>query len=84
MKFDPKAAEPSKKKRTRKRNITLFNPPFNSNVRNNIGAEFLKLIDKCSPKDHPLQKIVNRNTVKISYSCTPNMEAFISGRNATI
>ena len=84
LKFDPNAAEPSKNKRNRKRNVLWFNPPFNSSVRTNIGAEFLKLIDKCFPKNHPLHKIVNRNTVKVSYSCTPNMENIISGRNAKI
>jgi hypothetical protein len=84
LKFDPKAAEPSKKNRVRKRNISWFNPPFNSSVKTNIGAEFLKIVDKCFPPGHTLHKIINRSTVKISYSCTPNMEAIISGRNAKI
>jgi hypothetical protein len=84
LKFDPNAAEPSTKKRNRSRNVLWFNPPFNSSVRTNIGAEFLKLIDKCFPKCHPLHKIANRNTVKVSYSCTQNMENIISSRNAKI
>ena len=81
MKFDPKAAEPSKKKRSRKRNISWFNPPFNSSVRSNIAGDFLKLIDECFPLGHPLRKLINRNTVKVSYSCTPNMATIISSRN---
>ena len=36
------------------------------------------------PPGHPLHKLVNRNTVKVSYSCTPNMESVISSRNHKI
>ena len=61
-----------------------FNPPFNSSVQSNIAGDFLKMIDKCFPPGHPLRTIVNRNTVKVSYSCTPNMEAIISARNSKI
>ena len=40
------ATEPScTKKKTRKRNITWFNPPFSANVKSNIGKDFLNLID---------------------------------------
>jgi hypothetical protein len=84
LKFDPNAAEPSKNKRNRKRNVLWFNPPFNSSVRSNIGAEFLKLIDKCFPKCHPLHKIANRITVKVSNSCTQNIGNIFSSRNAKI
>ena len=83
LKFDPTAAQTSFKK-SRKRNISWFNPPYNSTVKTNIGAEFLKLLDKCFPPSHPLRKIINRNTVKLSYSCTPNMEAIISSKNSKI
>ena len=51
-------------------------------VKTNIGKEFLKLIDECFPPGHPLQKILNRRTVKISYSTTPNIEKIISGQNS--
>ena len=37
------------KKRNRKRNIIWFNPPFNKNIKTNIGKTFLKLIDKHFP-----------------------------------
>ena len=84
LKFDPNAAEQPKKSRCRKRNISWFNPPYNASVRTNVGAEFLKLLDTSFPKNHPLYKICNRNTVKISYSCTANMEQIISSRNSKI
>ena len=51
------------KKRNRGRRITWLNPPYSANVATNIGAKFLKIIDKCFPPTHPLAKIINRNTV---------------------
>ena len=83
LKFNP--ATPSEKvAKNRKRNVTYFNPPFSKNVRTNIGGKFLKLIDKCFPKQHPLRKIVNRNSVKISYKCMPNFKAEISRHNKKV
>ena len=58
--------EKRKCKRTKKRKVIWFNPPFSVNV-TTLGAEFLKLIDKAFPKSSPLNKIFNRNTLKISY-----------------
>ena len=82
LKFDPNAGEPRKNSRNRKRKILWFNPPYNSSVKSNIGKDFLKLIDKSFPPGHPLRKIVNKNTVKVSYSCTPNMKRIIASRNS--
>ena len=62
----------------RARKITWFNPPFSRNVATNVGAKFLKIIDKCFPPSNPLAKIINRNTVKISYRCMPNMGQVIN------
>ena len=61
-----------------------FNPPFNSTVKNNIGKDFLNLIDECFPPTHPLNKVLNRKNVKVSYSTTPNIEQIISGKNAKV
>ena len=73
------------KQRQRKRKITWFNPPFNAACTVNIGREFLKLIDKHFPpnkkRKDKLEKIINRHTVKISYSGTPNMAMIISAHN---
>jgi hypothetical protein len=84
LKFDPDAAKTRRKTRNRKRNILWYNPPYNSSVKSNIASDFLKLLDRCFPHGHPLRKILNRNTVKVSYSCTPNMEKIISSRNAKL
>ena len=52
-------------------------------MKTNVGAKFLGLIDKHF-KGTPLGKYFNRSTVKISYSCLPNIEAIISGHNKTL
>ena len=49
-----------------------------------IGREFINLLDKCFPTGNKLRKIFNRNTVKLSYSCTPNMKQVIDGHNKAI
>jgi hypothetical protein len=66
LQFEPET-NPSNRKRNRGRKIIYFNPPFSANVETKIGAKFLKLISTYFPKDNPLHKIFNRNTVKISY-----------------
>ena len=50
----------------------------------NIGKEFLKLIDQKTPLNHPLRKIINRNTVKVSYRCMANFKQKISGHNLQV
>ena len=67
--------------RNRKRNITWFNPPYSKHVSTNIGNKFLSLVKKHFPKEHELNKICNKNTLKISYSCMPNMESIIKSCN---
>ena len=69
------------KKRQRRRKITWFNPPFSCNVATNIGREFLRILSKNFPLKHRYHKIFNRNTVKISYSCLPNMSSIIKSHN---
>jgi len=83
--YKPQSAAASRsKKRSRKRNILWFNPPFNSAVRTDIGRKFLNLIGKHFPKPHRFHKIFNRNTIKISYSCTQNMSSVIAAHNKRI
>ena len=83
LKFDPEAGKKStKRKRTRK--ILWFNPPYSARVKTKLAKEFLRLLDKCFPIGHPLRKLFNRNRVKVSYSCTPNMARVISRRNHQI
>jgi len=73
-----------KKQKRRRRKIIWFNPPFNKSVSTNVAKKFLSLIDKHFPPSSKLNKIFNRNTVKVSYSCTENMEKIIKGHNNNI
>ena len=85
--FDPNNRK-SKKKKQRKRTITYFNPPYNAACTINIGREFLRLIDKHFPKNKnrkdKLQKLINRQNVKLSYSGTKSMGAIISNHNSKV
>ena len=44
----------------------------------------MKLVDKHFPHHHKFNKIFNRNTIKVSYSCMDNMESMIHKHNAKI
>ena len=70
--------------RNRSRNIISFNQLYSKNVKTNIGRKFLTLIDKDFPSNHAFHKIFNHNTVKISYSCMPNIKAVINNHNTQI
>ena len=67
--------------RTRPQNITWYNPPFSKNVATNVGNKFLCIVKESFTPGHPLRKIFNRNTLKVSYSCMPNLERKISTHN---
>ena len=75
---------PHVRKKCRNRNVVWFNPPFNTGVKTNIGKEFLKLVDKNFPNTNPLSVIINRKTVKVSYSCTSNMAHIMQKHNKKI
>ena len=45
------SANKKRRRKTRKRKIVWFNPPFSRHVKSNIGGTFLKLLDKHFPQD---------------------------------
>ena len=49
-----------------------------------MGHIFLQAIDDCFPKNNPLHKIFNRNNLKLSYSCMPNIRNIISVHNKSV
>ena len=81
LKFEPTRG---RKKRQRNRKVIWFNPPYSSHVRTDIGKRFLRMIDKYFPRGHRYAKIFNRNTLKLSYSCMPNMAAIIKSHNSSV
>ena len=49
-----------------RRKVIWFNPPFSKNVSTNVAATFLRLVQKHFPANSKLQKIFNKNNVKVS------------------
>ena len=68
-------------RRKRRRKITWFNPPFCQSIDTNISKKFLLLVDKHFTPDHQLRKIFNRNTLKVSPRCMPNIDSAIKSHN---
>ena len=82
LKFDATTKDQTRSEvRNRRRNITWYNPPFSKNVATNVGKKFLRIVKESFTPGHPLRKIFNRNTLKVSYSCMPNLERKISAHN---
>ena len=50
----------------------------------NIGKKFIYLIKKHFHKGHKLHKILNTDTIKLSYCCTTNMTSIIRQQNAKV
>ena len=80
--YNPEANQTTRK--NRKRKITWYHPPWDANVKTNLGRKFLGIVDKCFSQNHPLHKIFNRHTLKLSYSCMPNMKTIIASHNKNI
>ena len=78
------AQQGNQNRRQRSRKVHWFCPPYNSALATNIGKEFLKLVDKHFSNNREMKKYFNRNTIKISYSCMPNMSSVISSHNKKI
>ena len=84
--FDSNARDTNQRRKNnnRNRNVTWFNPPWSNSVKSNIGAQFLAILKETFPPTHQLYKICNRNTIKLSYRCMPNMRREINKHNNKI
>ena len=83
LEFEPTQEKP-KKKKTSSKPVTWFNPPFSLNVKSKVGKEFLSLLDTSFPPSNPLHKLFTRQTVKLNYSCMPNMVQAVSRHNSSL
>lgn len=83
LQYEPSTRNNSdaEKRPKRKRNITWFNPPFDLRVKTNIGKEFFKILKTAFPPSNKLNKIFTTNTIKMSYSCMPNVRSIINNHN---
>ena len=55
--------------------------PNSCNVKTNIGAQFLRLVDHSFPKEHSL---INRTTIKIGFRCLSNLGQVIANYNSKL
>ena len=78
LQFQPPS---QRNKRIRHRRVTWFCPPYSDNVKTPIGKTFLQLLRKHFPHEHRYARIINKNTVKLSYSCMPNVQNIMKQRN---
>ena len=51
------------------------------NVATNIGKNFFSVLNEYFPQNSKLFKIINKNTIKLSYSCMVNMKQKIDNHN---
>ena len=68
-------------KSNHKRGILWFNPPFNMYLANNIVKDFFKILWNNFSPTSTLYKIFNKNNIKLSYSCMPNVGNLINKSN---
>ena len=67
-----------------KRKIIYFTPPFNKALKTKVGRCFLEMVRKHFPPHHVLHPILNKNTLKVSYSCTANIKKIIQAHNKKV
>ena len=67
--------------KNRNRKVVWFNMLFCKLANIDSGKYFQHLLDKHFNRDNPLNRIFNRNTVKINYSCTKNVSNILSNHN---
>ena len=80
--YTPANHEQNNVRRKRQRKIIWFKPPFNLDVSTNMAKIFF--YRKKLPPFKQITEIFNKNTVKVSYSCTQNMLQIIKGHNKKI
>ena len=47
-------------------------------MKTNVGKIFLRLVKRHFSKENPLHKILNKNTLKVGYSCMGNVASILS------
>ena len=68
----------------RSKNIIWFNSPYDRSVETKVGEAFLKLVKRHFNNNHRYHKIFNKNNIKVSYSCTKNMQSIIKQHHSHI
>ena len=69
-------------RKTRRRKVIWFKPPWSSNVKTNIAGRFISFLKKHFPPKSDLYHLFIDKKVKVSYSTCPNMQAFNTAHNS--
>ena len=64
--------------------IIWFSSPYSCNVATDTGKKFFLLLNKNFPKTYKLNKVFNRNSVKVSYGSMPNISSIIKFHNKKV
>ena len=59
----------------------MVQSPISKNVIIKVSHYLLKLLNRHFPRQHKLHRILNKNTVKVSYSCTKNIKSINNSHN---
>ena len=81
LNYHPANENVTNNKQNTKRNVTWFNLPFSVNVKTKVGNYFLNLLRKHFPSCHKFTKLLNSNSIKVSYTCMSNITAKIHKHN---
>ncbi len=79
--IEPQLQRTHRRRRTRR--VTWYNPPYNMEVSTPIARIFFSLLAKHFPPQHKYYRLINPNTVKVSYSTTPNLQSNIAASNVS-
>ena len=72
------------KKRSRKRKVLWFNPPWSSTIKSNVAKDFLRILEEEFPPNSELHHYFNKKKVKVSYSNLPSFKKIVSGHNKKV
>ena len=64
--------------------VFLLHTAYSKGIKTNLGKLFFNLVRKHFPPGSLLYAVCNKNTIKLSYSCTKNMKAIIQAHNRRI
>ena len=81
LKYLPKEDQNKVKKKRSRYKVVWYNPPYSSQVKTMVGHLFLALVEKHFKRGTKIGGRFNRNTLKLSYSCLPNMGAKLRHHN---
>ena len=70
--------------RKRRRRIIWFNPPWAKNVEGNVAKWFNAIVARHFKKNTLFGRLFNKNNLRVSYSCTRNVQAIISASNRRV